>query len=567
MRTKKIGFGFVAAVGATLAAWGGGGCQLIYGLEPAVLGGGTGSGGAGGSGAGGHGGGTGGAGGVPMMVCVPMAMEDCYEGAQGTEGNGVCKKGKWTCKADGTGFGTCVGQVVPAPENCALPQDEDCSGTAAQCVGTAQWGKRFGNATGNQGLSGVALDSKGNTIISGNLNGTVNFGKDDVIGAAFLVKFDPEGLPVFNKTLPIAGLMGVDSSDNIVLAGHFSGDLDFGGKKLDTPGVDNIYLAKLSPDGSHLLSKTVGYGSFTLYDMATGPDESVFIAGVALGTIDLGGGLIGAAKQYNAFVAKYAKNGTHAYGLSFSSVGTLGGAQIQAISVDGQGNAIVAAGFYGTLSVNGLSFDSDMGSFVVAKIDPMGKFVYAKQFSGVDAGLVDASMTVVMPGNYDIAADAAGNVLLTGGFDPTAVLGGPALMTQGGSDIYVAKLDPMGGHVWSKSFGNSSKQYATHIAVDMFGNPVITGIFVGGLSFFNGINAGGGGDNVFGFKLDADGGYLWAVGSISGAVISKGTTANVAISALGDVVLAGTVKDKFTLGLVPTQTGGFFDTYVAKLAP
>lgn len=125
-----------------------------------------------------------------------------------------------TCKDDGTGFGPCVGEVVPTPENCAAPQDEDCNGTAPQCTGTSQWGKRFGNAVGDQGANGVALDSKGNTIISGVLNGAVDFGTGTpTMGPAYLTKLDPAGATVFSKALPIGGLMAVDSADDVVLVG------------------------------------------------------------------------------------------------------------------------------------------------------------------------------------------------------------------------------------------------------------------------------------------------------------------------------------------------------------
>ncbi len=570
MNTSSLRSLPLAFFGLTLSA-GGAGCGLLLGLDEFSEGTGSGGGGAAtSSSTGGTGSSTGGAGdtGGNPTPCTPKETRPCYGGPAGTEGNGVCKKGTQTCNVDGTGFDACVGEVVPAPENCALPQDEDCSGTAAQCTGTAQWGRRFWNGTGNQGVSGVALDSKGNTIISGALGGAVDFGKGDVMGAAYLTKLDPSGTAVFSKALPSPGFMVVDSSDNITLVGYFVGDIDFGGGPLDKPGADNIFLAKLAPDGSHKLSKTIGYGSFTLYDMAAGPDESIFIAGLALGAVDLGGGLFGAAKKYSAFVAKYDKTGSHVYSLHFGSVGSLGGAQAQAITVDGLGNAVVAAGFYGTVDVNGLSFDTSKGTLLVARIDPAGKFLHVKQFSGADAGLVDGSMSVVMPGNYDIAADAAGNVLLTGDFNATATFGGPALMNQGGSDIYVAKLDPMGGHLWSKSFGGAGKQYATHIAVDMFGHPVITGVFEGNFNIPNAVTLyGGAGDNVLGLKLDASGGYLWAVGSSSGPVSSKGTTTNVAIGLLGEVALSGAVKDNFKFGMVPSQTGGFFDAYVAKLAP
>lgn len=64
-----------------------------------------------------------------MMGCTPGVTESCYEGPAGTEGQGLCKGGTHTCDAMGAGFGPCVGQVLPAQEDCATGLvDEDCDG-------------------------------------------------------------------------------------------------------------------------------------------------------------------------------------------------------------------------------------------------------------------------------------------------------------------------------------------------------------------------------------------------------------------------------------------------------
>ena len=61
-------------------------------------------------------------------VCLPNSTSSCYSGPAGTAGVGVCKAGVRTCNAQGTGFGACVGQVLPAAENCSTPTDDNCNG-------------------------------------------------------------------------------------------------------------------------------------------------------------------------------------------------------------------------------------------------------------------------------------------------------------------------------------------------------------------------------------------------------------------------------------------------------
>lgn len=77
-------------------------------------------------------------------TCEPGAVQDCYGGPAGTEGVGPCAAGHQTCNADGLGWGSCVGQVLPQPETCATPIDDDCDGQINEdgagcvCVPNAQ---------------------------------------------------------------------------------------------------------------------------------------------------------------------------------------------------------------------------------------------------------------------------------------------------------------------------------------------------------------------------------------------------------------------------------------------
>jgi hypothetical protein len=66
-------------------------------------------------------------------VCAPGAFFDCYDGPDGTEGVGICEKGVAVCDDLGTSLGDCTAQVLPALEDCATPEDEDCDGLTPPC--------------------------------------------------------------------------------------------------------------------------------------------------------------------------------------------------------------------------------------------------------------------------------------------------------------------------------------------------------------------------------------------------------------------------------------------------
>lgn len=61
-------------------------------------------------------------------ACSPGEMEDCYSGPAGTAGVSVCKAGIHTCNMEGSGFGDCMGEVLPQAETCNTSIDDNCNG-------------------------------------------------------------------------------------------------------------------------------------------------------------------------------------------------------------------------------------------------------------------------------------------------------------------------------------------------------------------------------------------------------------------------------------------------------
>lgn len=81
---------------------------------------------AGGGGGGGSVDGGGGAGGGSSQ-CEPFSVEPCYSGPPETQGKGTCVPGSRSCNAEGTGYGDCIGEVLPSSETCDM-KDNDCDG-------------------------------------------------------------------------------------------------------------------------------------------------------------------------------------------------------------------------------------------------------------------------------------------------------------------------------------------------------------------------------------------------------------------------------------------------------
>jgi len=67
--------------------------------------------------------------------CPGGEARDCYTGPEDTLDVGACERGSKTCESDGSGWGMCLGEVVPADEVCGNNIDDDCDGEVDEtCV-------------------------------------------------------------------------------------------------------------------------------------------------------------------------------------------------------------------------------------------------------------------------------------------------------------------------------------------------------------------------------------------------------------------------------------------------
>jgi hypothetical protein len=96
-------------------------------------------------------------------------------------------------------------------------------------------------------------------------------------------------------------------------------------------------------------------------------------------------------------------------------------------------------------------------------------------------------------------------------------LGGPDLVSAGERDIFVAKLDPAGNHVWSANYGDAMDQFTSTFEVNSWltlafgpsGEIHVAGSLFGTLDFGSAsLTASGTNSDVFHVMLDPDGSFL-----------------------------------------------------------
>ena len=308
------------------------------------------------------------------------------------------------------------------------------------------------------------------------------------------------------------------------------------------------------PDNSagplaHRWSKRFGTSTYQFgRSVAVDASKNVIITGEFVHAVDFGGGGLTAAGSEDIFVAKLDAAGDHVWSKRFGDADPQKGLSA---AVDASGNAIVTGCFEGAVDFGGDSLTSaGSGDIFVAKFDAAGNHLWSKRFgdSTHQEGL-------------NVMADALGNVIVTGFFRGTVDFGGGPLTEVGGFDIFVAKFDADGNHVWSKRFGDGSTQLPWGATVDGAGSVIVTGEFDGTVDFGGGVLTSAGNNDIFVAKLDAAGSHVWS--QRFGGSLAEGAS-SVATDASGNVYLTGYFLDTVNFGGADLVSAGFSDIFLAK---
>ena len=390
--------------------------------------------------------------------------------------------------------------VISANESTSESSSESSSESTSQTY----FAINFGGVSNDKAYN-IAVDSSGNTYITGYFQSTVDFGGGDITSAGagdiFVLKLNSSGVFQWVKTYGNTnGEQGediaVDSSGNVYITGGFRETIDFGGGDVTSASSSDIFVLKLNSSGVFQWVKTYGgtsneYG----YDIALDSSGNTYITGTFLGTVDFGGGNITAAVLIDTFVIKTNSSGV------FQWVKTYGGSASEfgyRIAVDSSDNVYITGHFTGTLDFGGGNVTSVGNEDIfVLKLNSSGVFQWVKTYGDTSADF-----------GYGIAVDSSSNVYITGYFNETVDFGGGDITSVGNQDIFVLKLNSSGVFQWVKTYGDTLSDWGYGVAVDSSSNVYITGYFIGTVDFGAGdITSAGAGDIVV-FKTNSSGGGI-----------------------------------------------------------
>jgi hypothetical protein len=330
----------------------------------------------------------------------------------------------------------------------------------------------------------------------------VSGGDDDIFVAAYDENGDFEWANGYGGIeSDVAYGLDVEKSGNIVVVGSFRQTVNFDGENLTSGGEDDIFVANFDDDGD--LDWVESFGSTAAlsdraFDVSADHKGKIFVVGEFQGSVDFEPGnnqeIRTSLGSTDVFLLELKKNAKLKDVTTFGSAGTE-----RATKIDGNKNAnrfAITGTFDQAINLGG------GGGLTTGGDDDIFVAVFDKNQNLQWASAYGSSPDNEAPG--DLALDDNGNLFLTGKFNGTIDLGGGGLTTGGDDDIFAAKLDPAGSHVWSAKYGSTGHDYAFGVCVDPDQDVLITGCFSTAVNFGGGGLTTGGDDDIFIFKEGPD---------------------------------------------------------------
>ena len=228
-----------------------------------------------------------------------------------------------------------------------------------------EWVKSFGGFDYSHG-TGVKADALGNVYFTGIFLGSMDFdsgpGTLDIgskgRGDFFVSKFDKDGNQQWVHTFGSSSendevtSLAVDGSNNIYLAGYFSGLLDFDPgttvSNLSPVGENNNFLLKLDANGAYEWAINAVGSSLTI-----GPNDGVYLTGKFKNEFDFdpseNNAVFNSEGAYDVAISKYEATGKYLWALTFGGEGYDSGQNIDANQF---GNFTVSGSFNGNVNFN-----------------------------------------------------------------------------------------------------------------------------------------------------------------------------------------------------------------------
>ena len=430
----------------------------------------------------------------------------------------------------------------------------------------------------NSVATSVACDALGNVYACGYFDSkSLSFGtttlKNDTLGLdtaggtdIYVVKYKANGTVVWAKGFggslsDNAYGLCVDRWGYVYITGTFtSSKLFFGGYGLRNSGGQDLFLAKLDPNGSTIWARGAGGNGIDVANgVCTDSRGNVCITG-SFGSSQfyIGNQILADTCPYSVpFVAKFDSSGNVLWAKTATGTNSYNGNYGKSLCADTSSNIYVTGGFsfasirFGTHTL----INAGLTNVFTVKYDTAGNEVWAKSAGGMnqDAG-------------SGIGTDRQGNAYVCGSFfSPALVFGTDTLHNAGAGDLFLVKYDTNGNPIWSTGAGGTGTDEASGISIDPNGFAYLAGSFSSGILAIGTTNLNNQGNmNIFMAEYNFNGTPLWAR-SAGGTSYDYGTSSFA--DASGNAYIAGFfASSSIDFGSIPLVSSGATNMYVAKIS-
>lgn len=394
---------------------------------------------------------------------VPTAWASSLGGATLARGNGIA-------------FGS--GRFHVAGTRSTSAKGENVLVARVARGGAQEWTFEAGGSLRDT-ASDVAVDPLGNSLITGIYSVGATFGSTTLSSVGkndiFVAGLNPSGklrwaVSAGGTSGEHAAAVATDASGNAYVTGSFSGVAKFGNLGITSVGKEDVFVAKVGPDGTVLWAVSMG-GSSGDYgaDIALDPDGRLYITGYFASKASFGKTLLTSKGQLDLFVARLDAAGNVQWATSGGGVANARGA---AIAVDKNG-VTITGDFLGVATFGKTSLKATgLTDVLVARLELGGAFAWARKGGG---GGNDSGTGV--------ATDASGRAMVTGYFEKTATFGAYSIKSAGGYDVFATPISNSGALSKTVAAGGPKDDYGYAVAMDGAGASYLTGSFQGAATF------------------------------------------------------------------------------------
>ncbi len=325
-------------------------------------------------------------------------------------------------------------------------------------LGNCVWLKKGGSSANKDESNDIAIDSHGNVFITGKLRGTAIFDGISVTGdGIYIAKYNNNGAIQWVKRADgdYSNSIGIDSNDNCIITGIFSGSAFFGSTLLISSlggSSSEMFVCKLNNNGSFLWTiKAICAYSMTANDLTIDSQNNIYITGAIEHTATFGSTTLTLplGEIYNIFVTKLDSSGNYIWA-------NKAGGKLEnfaySIGLDAIGNIFISGYFDDTVHFNNVNIVSYGGRDIfVAKLDNSGNWLWAQHAGSTN---YDES--------YALTIDNSGNALLTGYFQTQAIFGNTNISTSSGAGdktVFIASYANNGNLNWVTANKDTSNYY------------------------------------------------------------------------------------------------------------